>query len=186
MEMLRKHGRGIICLSGCLSAEVPTRILEGRPDEARRLLSGVRRRSSTACTWRCRTTAIEQQRRVNEGLIRLHKDTGIPLVATNDSHYTTRSDAKMHDVLLCIGTGKFYNDPKRMKFSGEEFYVKTSRGDGPHLPRPSRGAGEHHQGRRDRRRRWDRVGQDAAAQLPQASRVHRGPLPAGSSARRVS
>src|SRR5918994_1695645 len=61
----------------------------------------------------------------NEGLIRLHKETGIPLVAANDSHYTTRNDARMHDVLLCIGTGKFYNDPKRMKFSGEEFYVKT-------------------------------------------------------------
>src|SRR3712207_8946519 len=45
--------------------------------------------------------------------------------STNDSHYTTRSDAKMHDVLLCIGTGKFYNDPNRMKFSGEEFYVKS-------------------------------------------------------------
>src|SRR3712207_8171653 len=45
--------------------------------------------------------------------------------STNDSHYTTRSDAKMHDVLLCIGTGKFYNEPNRMKFTGEEFYVKS-------------------------------------------------------------
>src|SRR5215208_3979879 len=82
------------------------------------------RRSSTTCTW-MQDHGIEQQRRVNEGLIRLHTETGIPLVAANDSHYTTRNDARMHDVLLCIGTGKFYNDPNRMKFSGQEFYVKT-------------------------------------------------------------
>src|SRR5215210_2877745 len=124
MEMLREHGRGIICLSGCLSAEVPTRILEGRTDEARRLLLEYSE-IFDAVYLEMQDHGIEQQRRVNEGLIRLHKDTGLPLVAANDSHYTTRNDAKMHDVLLCIGTGKFYNDPKRMKFSGEEFYVKT-------------------------------------------------------------
>ena len=124
MEMLRKHGRGIICLSGCLSAEVPVRILEGRPDEARRLLLQYEE-IFDAVYLEMQDHGIEDQRRVNEGLIRLHKETGIPLVAANDSHYTTRNDAKMHDVLLCIGTGKFYNDPKRMKFSGEEFYVKS-------------------------------------------------------------
>jgi DNA polymerase-3 subunit alpha len=124
MEMLRKHGRGIVCLSGCLSAAVPTRILEGRPDEARRLLLEYTEIFDDVYL-EMQDHGIEQQRRVNEGLFRLHKDTGIPLVAANDSHYTTRNDARMHDVLLCIGTGKFYNDPNRMKFSGEEFYVKT-------------------------------------------------------------
>ena len=124
MEMLRKHGKGIICLSGCLSAEVPTRILEGRPDEARKLLMEYGE-IFDAVYLEMQDHGIPEQRRVNEGLLKLHKDTGIPLVAANDSHYTTRNDAKMHDVLLCIGTGKFYNDPNRMKFSGEEFYVKT-------------------------------------------------------------
>src|SRR5919199_1349109 len=124
MEMLRKHGRGLICLSGCLSAEVPVRILEGRPDEARRLLLEYEE-IFDAVYLEMQDHGIEQQRRVNEGLIKLHKDTGVPLVAANDSHYTTRNDARTHDVLLCIGTGKFYNDPRRMKFSGEEFYVKT-------------------------------------------------------------
>jgi DNA polymerase III subunit alpha len=124
VEMLRKYGRGIICLSGCLSAEVPTRILEGRPDEARRLLLEYAEIFDSVYL-ELQDHGIEQQRRVNEGLFRLHKETGIPLVAANDSHYTTRNDARMHDVLLCIGTGKFYNDPNRMKFSGEEFYVKT-------------------------------------------------------------
>ncbi|MDP9486854.1 MAG: DNA polymerase III subunit alpha, partial [Actinomycetota bacterium] len=122
-EMLRRHGKGIICLSGCLSAEVPTRILEGRPDEARRLLLEYAEIFDDVYL-ELQDHGIEHQRRVNEGLIRLHKETGIPLVATNDSHYTARSDARMHDVLLCIGTGKFHSDPNRMKFSGEEFYVK--------------------------------------------------------------
>ena len=125
MEMLRKHGRGIICLSGCLSAEVPTRILEGRLDEARRLLFEYAEIFDAVVSGDAGPRHPEQQRRVNEGLFRLHKETGIQLVAANDSHYTTRNDARMHDVLLCIGTGKFYNDPNRMKFSGEEFYVKT-------------------------------------------------------------
>jgi DNA polymerase-3 subunit alpha len=125
MEMLRKHGRGIVCLSGCLSAEVPTRILEGRPEEARKVLLEYVEIFDDVYL-ELQDHGIEQQRRVNEGLVKLHKDTGIPLVAANDSHYTTKHDAKMHDVLLCIGTGKFYNDPNRMKFSGEEFYVKTA------------------------------------------------------------
>jgi DNA polymerase-3 subunit alpha len=122
-ELLRKCGKGLICLSGCLSAEVPIRILEGRLDEARRLLLEYAG-TFDAVYLEMQDHGIPDQRRVNEGLRRLHKETGLPLVATNDSHYTARSDARMHDVLLCIGTGKFYNDPKRMKFPSEEFYVK--------------------------------------------------------------
>ena len=123
MELLKKHGKGLICLSGCLSAEVPTRILEGRPDEARRLLFEYAEVFDDVYI-ELQDHGIPEQKRVNEGLLKLHKETGIDLVATNDSHYTARSDARMHDVLLCIGTGKFHADPNRMKFSGEEFYVK--------------------------------------------------------------
>ena len=123
MELLRRHGAGIICLSGCLSAEVPTRILEGRFDEARRLLFEYVEVFDHVYL-ELQDHGIPEQRRVNEGLLKLNKETGIPLVATNDSHYTARGDARMHDVLLCIGTGKFYNDPRRMRFSGEEFYAK--------------------------------------------------------------
>src|SRR5215218_3118035 len=124
IELLRKYGKGLICLSGCLSAEVPIRILEGRLDEARRLLLEYAE-IFDAVYLEMQDHGIPDQRRVNEGLVKLNRETGLPLVATNDSHYTTRSDARMHDVLLCIGTSKFYNDPNRMKFSGEEFYVKT-------------------------------------------------------------
>ena len=126
MELLRRHGKGIICLSGCLSAEVPTRILEGRVDEARRLLFEYAEIFDAVYLELQDHLEIPEQKRVNEGLIRLHKETGMDLVATNDSHYTARSDARMHDVLLCIGTGKFYSDPKRMRFTGQEFYVKSA------------------------------------------------------------
>ncbi len=124
LEKLREHGKGIICLSGCLSAEVPTRILEGRMEEARKLLEQYREIFDAVFLEMQDHLNIPEQKRVNEGLLELHKDTGLDLVATNDSHYTTRQDAKMHDALLCIGTGKFYNDPNRMKFAGDEFYVK--------------------------------------------------------------
>jgi len=125
-ELLKKHGKGLVCLSGCLSAEVPTRILEGKMDEARNLLLEYAEIFDAVFLEMQDHLEIPEQKRVNEGLIKLHRDTGIPLVATNDSHYTTRADANMHDALLCIGTGKFYNDPNRMKFSGQEFYVKTA------------------------------------------------------------
>src|SRR5215210_1227562 len=126
LELLRRHGEGIICLSGCLSAEIPTRILEGRIDEARKLLFEYAEIFDAVYLELQDHLEIPEQKRVNEGLIRLHKETGIDLVATNDSHYTAKSDARMHDVLLCIGTGKFYSDPKRMKFTGQEFYVKSA------------------------------------------------------------
>jgi DNA polymerase-3 subunit alpha len=126
MELLRRHGKGIICLSGCLSAEVPTRILEGRLDEARKILLEYAEIFDAVYLEMQDHLEIPEQKRVNEGLIRLHKETGIDLVATNDSHYTAKSDARMHDVLLCIGTGKFHSDPRRMKFTGQEFYVKSA------------------------------------------------------------
>src|SRR3712207_2066865 len=126
MELLRRHGKGLICLSGCLSAEVPSRILEGRLDEAKRLLLEYAEIFDAVYLEMQDHKEIPEQKRVNEGLVRLHKETGLDLVATNDSHYTTKNDARMHDVLLCIGTGKFYSDPRRMKFRGEEFYVKSA------------------------------------------------------------
>ena len=126
MELLRRYGKGLICLSGCLSAEVPIRILEGRLDEARRLLLEYAGVFDAVYLELQDHKELPEQKRVNEGLIRLHKGTGLDLVATNDSHYTTKKDARMHDVLLCIGTGKFYSDPRRLKFKGEEFYVKSA------------------------------------------------------------
>src|SRR3954453_617205 len=90
LELLRKHGKGIICHSGSLSAEVPTRILEGRLDEARKLLVEYAEIFDGVYLEMQDHLEIPAQKRVNEGLIRLHEETGIDLVATNDSHYTAR------------------------------------------------------------------------------------------------
>ena len=62
---------------------------------------------------------------MNAALIRLHEETGIPLIATNDAHYLRREDAEMQDVLMCIQTGKTMDDPNRMKFETDQFYVKS-------------------------------------------------------------
>lgn len=68
---------------------------------------------------------IEEQRLVNASLKRLSRETGIPLVATNDAHYLRKKDAAIHDVLLCIQTGRLVEDEDRMRFTGQEFYVKS-------------------------------------------------------------
>ena len=68
---------------------------------------------------------IPAQKKVNEGILRLHEETGIPLVCTNDAHYLRREDAEMQDILMCIQMGKTVDDPGRMKFETQEFYVKS-------------------------------------------------------------
>ena len=80
---------------------------------------------------------IEVEKRVNRGLVQLSRETGIPLVATNDCHYLTQSDAHAQEVLLCIQTGKTMSDTQRMKFATDQFYFKTARGNGPGIPRDS-------------------------------------------------
>ena len=179
MAKLREHGKGIICLSGCLSAEVPTRILEGRMDEARKLLEQYQEVFDAVFLEMQDHLNIPEQKRVNEGLLKLHKDTGLDLVATNDSHYTTRQDAKMHDALLCIGTGKFYNDENRMKFAGDEFYVKP-------VDEMEKLFPDHPEALENTIKVVDmvedvgyRARQDPAAELPQAQRLHGGPVPEG-------
>ena len=68
---------------------------------------------------------IPEQREVNRGLLRIAQETGLPLVATNDAHYLTREDSELQDVLLCIQTGKTLDDPNRMRFETQEFYLKS-------------------------------------------------------------
>jgi len=125
-ETLSRHSQGLICLSACLGGEVPQRLLEGDYEAAK----------STAVRFRdlfgednyyleLQDHNLPEQPAVNEALIRISRETGIPLVATNDAHYLTRSDAHIQDVLMCIQTGKTVDDPDRMKFEGQEFYLKS-------------------------------------------------------------
>ena len=73
---------------------------------------------------------IEEQRIVNSGLPAIARDLGLPLVCTNDVHYLRETDAHPHDILLCIGTGKAFSDPKRLRYDAQQFFLKTRRGDG--------------------------------------------------------
>lgn len=75
--------------------------------------------------WRFKITIYLSKKEVNSGLVKLSKETGIPLVATNDVHYVNKEDSKIHDVLMCIQMGKTLNDPNRMRFGSDEFYLKS-------------------------------------------------------------
>src|ERR1017187_1547491 len=125
-KFLAEHSRGLIGLSGCLKGEVAELLVEDKLDAARH----------AAATYRdifgqenffleIQDQGLEQERRIHPGLFRLEKDLGLPLVATNDSHYLCEDDAHAQDVMLCIQTGKSIQDTNRMKFQGTDFYVKS-------------------------------------------------------------
>ena len=126
MDLLRKHSEGLIALSACLAGEIPRRLSNGDYEGAcahaleMRGLFG-----EDGYYLEIQNHALPEQQAVNAGLLRLSKDTGIPLVATNDCHYLTREDAAMQDVLMCIQTGKLVEDANRMRFGTQEFYVKS-------------------------------------------------------------
>jgi DNA polymerase-3 subunit alpha len=126
-ELLEKHSRGLIALSACLRGPVCDELLEERYDQARDAAYRLRDLFGKGNFFlEVQDQGIEVERRINRDLVRLSKETGIPLVATNDCHYLTREDARAQEVLLCIQTGKTMSDPQRMKFATDQFYFKTA------------------------------------------------------------
>jgi DNA polymerase III subunit alpha len=126
-ESLARHSQGLIGLSGCLSGEVASHLRNG--NEAAALQSvGVFSDIFGPDRFYLEVMdhGIEDQRRVNQGLVRLHGRTGLPLVATNDAHYLRADDHQAHDVLVCIGSGKKVGDADRLRFDTNEFYVKSA------------------------------------------------------------
>jgi DNA polymerase-3 subunit alpha len=125
-ELLSKYNKGLIALSACIAGEIPMALLENRDEDAMRLVSFYRETfGSENFFLELQDHGIPEQKAVNPRLIQLARDTGTPLVVTNDMHYINREDAHPHDVLLCIQTGKTMDDEKRMRFSTQEFYLKT-------------------------------------------------------------
>ncbi|WP_033154601.1 DNA polymerase III subunit alpha [Pseudobutyrivibrio ruminis] len=125
-EILQKYHEGIICLSACLAGEVARLLARGLYDDAKKV--AIKYRDTFGADnyfLEMQDHGIDEQKTVNQGLLRLSKETGIPLVATNDCHYTNKEDAASHDVLLCIQTGKKLQDVDRMRFETDEFYVKS-------------------------------------------------------------
>jgi DNA polymerase-3 subunit alpha len=125
-ELLTQHNQGIIGLSACLAGEIPRLILNDNYEQAKK----------TACEYReifgkdnyfleMMEHHLPDQRVVNEALRKLSQETGIPLVVTNDAHYLRREDARIHDILLCIQTGKTLQDENRLRFNGQEYYIKS-------------------------------------------------------------
>ena len=126
LELLNKHHEGLIALSACLAGVIPQSLLQEDYDAALRHakeLSAIF--GPDRFYLELQDHGIDEQKPVNQGVMRLARETGLPLVVTNDAHYLRREDAKMQDVLLCIQTGKTVDDPNRMKFQTEEFYLKS-------------------------------------------------------------
>ena len=125
-DLLAAHSEGLIALSACLAGEIPRKILnesyQAAKDEAIKLRNIF---GEGNFYLELQDHGIPAQAEVNSKLITMSKETGIPLVATNDAHYLRREDAKMHDVLLCIQTGKTLNDENRMRFDSDNFYMKS-------------------------------------------------------------
>ncbi len=126
-QLLEQHHEGLICLSACLAGEIPQAILAGDYERAK----------ATALWYNdlfgqgnyyieLQDHGLEEDDIVLPQLIKLSRETGIPMAATNDAHYLRRDDAKMQSILLCIQTGKTIQDADKMEFQTEEFYLKTT------------------------------------------------------------
>ncbi|NOT10051.1 MAG: DNA polymerase III subunit alpha [Gemmatimonadales bacterium] len=127
-EVLATHAGGIICLAACLSGEVAHALRLGRYDDAKASAAWFARLFGPDGFWlEIQDHGIAEERLVTEGMLRLGRELGLGVVATNDAHYLRREDAEAHDVLLAIGTGADLDDPKRFRFTGEESYVKSEK-----------------------------------------------------------
>ncbi len=126
LELLRQHAGGLIACSACLAGEIPRLLMAGEYDQAKAAALEMRDIfGEDGYYLELQDHGIPAQRAVNTGLIRLSQETGIPLVATNDAHYLRREDGETQDILMCIQTGKTLDDPGRMRFETQEFYVKS-------------------------------------------------------------
>ena len=125
-EMLKEHSEGIIALSACIAGEVPKALLRGDYDEAKKIaLKYAEVLGKDNYLLEIQDHGLSEQKRIIPDMLRLSEETGIGLVATNDIHYLKKEDAKYQDVLMCIQMEKKVDDPDRMKFETEEFYIKS-------------------------------------------------------------
>ncbi|HXK01492.1 MAG TPA: DNA polymerase III subunit alpha [Verrucomicrobiae bacterium] len=126
LDLLSQHSAGLIGMSACLRGHIPETILSEKYDEARRLAhqyGDIFGKNNFFLE--VQDHHLEQDRKLTPQLVRLSSETGFPLVATNDSHYLRKDDARAHEILLCIQTGKNMNDPNRMRWNTPDFYLKS-------------------------------------------------------------
>ena len=126
MEVLEKYHEGIIALSACLAGEIPRYIMRGMYEEACK--SALRYQNifgKNNFFLELQDHGMPEQKQVNQSLLRMSREMGIELVATNDVHYTYAEDVKPHDILLCLQTGKRLSDEDRMRYEGGQYFVKS-------------------------------------------------------------
>ncbi|MGQ0794231.1 MAG: DNA polymerase III subunit alpha [Deltaproteobacteria bacterium] len=125
MELLDTHREGLIILSGCMNSELSKRVLANDMKGALEVAARYRELFGDRYYLEIQANGISEQDALNQKLLELGRKLSIPVVATNDCHYLRREDAKSHDVLLCVQTGVALKDENRMRFTGDEFFMKS-------------------------------------------------------------
>ena len=126
LNLLRERHEGLIATSACLAGAIPQRLLQEDYDAALKYAEEMADIFGPDHFYlELQDHGIPEQTPVNQGIMRIARETGLPLVVTNDAHYLRKEDARMQDVLLCVQTGRTVDDPNRMKFQTEEFYLKS-------------------------------------------------------------
>ena len=124
--LLHQHAEGLICLSGCLAGAIPQMLIKDDYEGAKAKALELRALFGPEDFYlEIQDHGLPEEKKAAQGLIRLHKETGIPLVLTNDAHYIEKEDAYYQDVLMCIQMGKTVDDPNRMRFESRELYLKS-------------------------------------------------------------
>ncbi len=123
-KTLSQHSEGLICLSACIAGQLPRLLRDGMWEEARKLVRQYKELFGEDYYIELQDHGIADEIYVMPKLIKIAEEFGVELVATNDVHYLKESDAEMQDILLCVQTGKFFDDPGRMRFEGTQFYLK--------------------------------------------------------------
>ena len=126
LALLKEHSKGLIALSACLAGEIPKRLRNGEYENAKQYALQMQEIFGPDRFYlEVQDHGIREQAIVNQGVLRLHQETGIPMVCTNDAHYLRKEDAEAHDVLLCIQTGKTLDDENRMRYEPRNFYLRS-------------------------------------------------------------
>ncbi len=125
-ELLKKYHEGIICLSACVAGEIPRALIQGNKAKAESLVQEyLNIFGKDNFFLEIQNHGLAEERISNAGLVELAQKYNIGLVATNDCHYVSRADSEFHDILLCIQMGKTIDDPARMRFNSDDYYVKS-------------------------------------------------------------
>ncbi len=126
-EVLEKYSEGLICSTACIKGEVPSLCIRGKTDEAKKAAGKLYEIfGKDNFFFELQDHGLQEQKTANTEIIKLSKALDIPMIVTNDCHYLRRGDAYSHEILLCIQTGKTFDDAGRMKFSSDQFYFKPA------------------------------------------------------------